>query len=81
MLERMKEIETENKITRRNSLFIPKDEFDELRDIAQLHPSFAKGGKLKKMASMRVAIHNVLDDDKDSVYDDSEGLEQIREAK
>ena len=71
----MQQIAQQSTIARRNTLFLPRDEFDELRDIAQLHPDFAKGGRLKKMASMRYAIKKVLEDDNDSIYD-SEQLEK-----
>ena len=39
--ERLKQIEQSSKIEMRNSVKIPRREFDELRDMAALHPDFA----------------------------------------
>jgi len=41
MYERMKKIEENNKVDMRNSVKIPRKEFDDLRDMAALHPDFA----------------------------------------
>ena len=54
MHERLKQIEQSSRIEMRNSVKIPRREFDELRDMAALHPDFAKGGRDKRMMSMKV---------------------------
>jgi hypothetical protein len=45
VMTKMKEIEETNTIDRRNSVMIPREHFDDLRDMASLHPDFAKGGR------------------------------------
>ena len=42
----MKQIENNHKIDMRHSVKIPRKEFDDLRDMAALHPDFAKGGRI-----------------------------------
>lgn len=59
----MREIEKSNG-NMRQSLKVPRNGFNELRDDIKLNPDFAQGGRNKRMQSMKIGgAHHKLDDE------------------